>query len=243
MLRSRSVQIVILTTVLAVAGVVGYMYFTDGWDGPSPGQALEAPPEAEMATIDAKHVILMISDGMGFYHLEAAQLYQHGPGGTGIYEGFPVQMAMTTFAAGGEYDPEKSCEDFEWVDDGYTDSAAAGTALATGVKTYSGAIGVDEQKERLQSVLELAEEKGRKTGVVTSVQLSHATPATFVAHNESRNNYVEIAKEMLLESPVDVIMGAGHPEYDNSGNLVEGEREYKYVGGLDTWLEVMRGKA
>lgn len=250
MLRSRSVQIVIVITALAVVGVLGYVYM-GGWSNssesgeplPERGASLPEPGAPAEPAFEAKNIILMISDGMGFYHLDATRLYQHGPGGTSLYDDFPVRLAMTTFASGGEYDPESAFEDPAWVDEGYTDSAAAGTALATGVKTYRGAIGLDDNKSTLRNIVEAAEENGRRTGVVTSVQISHATPATFVAHNESRNNYVEIAKEMLLESPVDVLMGAGHPEYDNTGRLVEGERDYKYVGGLETWLEVMRGKA
>ena len=55
------------------------------------------------------------------------------------------------------------------------------------------------------------------TGVITSVEFSHATPAGFVAHNVSRNNYAEIAEEMINSSATDVIMGCGHPWYDRSG--------------------------
>ncbi|MFW6155701.1 MAG: alkaline phosphatase [Armatimonadota bacterium] len=243
MLKSKSVQIVIITTLLAVVSVPGYADMDGRGASSESGEAMTAQLVADLPTIDAKNVIIMISDGMGFYHLDATELYQRGPGATSQYDDFPVRLAVTTFASGGEYNPEEAFEDPARVDEGYTDSAAAGTALATGVKTYRGAIGLDDNKSNLRNIVELAEENGRRTGVVTSVQISHATPATFVAHNESRNNYEEIAKEMLLESPVDVVMGAGHPEYDNTGRLVEGEREYQYVGGLDTWLEIMRGKA
>ena len=79
--------------------------------------------------------------------------------------------------------------------------------MSTGVKTYDGAIGVDLEGLPLEHALELAEEKGKATGVVTSVEWSHATPAGFVAHNVSRNNYAEIAQEMIYDSAVDVIMG------------------------------------
>ncbi len=96
----------------------------------------------------------------------------------------------------------------------YTDSAAAATAMACGVKTYNGAIGVDINGNAVPNALELAEQKGKATGVVTSVEWTHATPAGFVAHNVSRNNYAAIGKEMVNVSAADVVMGAGHPWYD-----------------------------
>jgi alkaline phosphatase len=72
-------------------------------------------------------------------------------------------------------------------------------------------------------------------GAVSSVQVSHATPASVIAHNVSRNNYVEIFNEMI-ESDLSVLMGAGHPFYDNSGNEVEPEEEraYRFLGGPET---------
>jgi alkaline phosphatase len=77
-----------------------------------------------------------------------------------------------------------------------------------------------------------AEAKGKSTGVVTSVEFSHATPAGFVAHNISRNNYAAIANEMLT-SGTDVIMGAGNPDFDDNGNPAS--KDAKYVGGTATW--------
>ena len=77
-----------------------------------------------------------------------------------------------------------------------------------------------------------AEVKGKSTGVVTSVEFSHATPAGFVAHNISRNNYAAIANEML-NSGTDVIMGAGNPDFDDNGNPAS--KDARYVGGAATW--------
>lgn len=70
----------------------------------------------------------------------------------------------------------------------YTDQAAA-TAMSSGVKTYKGAIGVDMDKQPILHVLEAAEEDGKATGVITSVEWTHATPAGFSAHNTSHNNH------------------------------------------------------
>jgi alkaline phosphatase len=115
----------------------------------------------------------------------------------------------------------------------YTDSAAAGTTLQAGRKTANGRLNMDwTGTEAFTPIAQIAMDQGRAAGAVSSVMVSHATPASTIAHNVSRNNYVEIATEMF-ESDLDVIMGAGHPLYDNSGNEVEPEDEgsYRFVGG------------
>ncbi|MEM9341691.1 MAG: alkaline phosphatase [Pseudomonadota bacterium] len=118
----------------------------------------------------------------------------------------------------------------------YTDSAAAGTALMAGRKTSNGRINMDwTGTERFKTIAEIASDQGKATGSVISVMISHATGAATIAHNTSRNNYVEIFNEMLA-SDLDVIMGAGHPLFDDSGNPVEPEDEdaYRFVGGSET---------
>ncbi|MEM1046574.1 MAG: alkaline phosphatase [Pseudomonadota bacterium] len=118
----------------------------------------------------------------------------------------------------------------------YTDSAAAGTALMTGRKTSNGRINQDwTGKKNFRTIAQIAMDQGRAAGSVATVMVSHATPAAVIAHNISRNNYVEIFNEMVA-SDLDVIMGAGHPLYDNSGNRIEPEDEeaYRFVGGSKT---------
>jgi len=199
----------------------------------------------------AKNVILMISDGWGFSHLEVVSYFEYGREARQIFDRFPFQCAMTTFMAYDEgdscrdhgYDPALAWSDFDYVKACATDSAAAATAMSTGVKTYSGAIGVDLEGFPLPHALEFAEALGKATGVVTSVPLSHATPAAFVAHNESRENYAQIASEMIRESAVDVILGAGHPWYDNDGHPLAAPNTFKYVGGEATWNDLVAGVA
>ncbi|MEM6819182.1 MAG: alkaline phosphatase [Pseudomonadota bacterium] len=126
----------------------------------------------------------------------------------------------------------------------YTDSAAAGTALMSGRKTAVGRINVDWRGENpFITIAERATEHGLATGAVSSVMVSHATPASVGAHNVSRNNYADIFKEML-ESELDVIMGAGHPLYDGSGASItdEEDRQYKYVGNADTFATMRTTK-
>ena len=118
----------------------------------------------------------------------------------------------------------------------YTDSAAAGTALMTGRKTSNGRINMDwSGTDQFQTIAQIAIDLDRSAGAVASVMASHATPAAVISHNVSRNNYAEIFNEMV-SSDLDVIMGAGHPYYDASGNPIEPENEedFQFVGGKET---------
>ncbi|MFS0712789.1 alkaline phosphatase [Microbacterium sp. 2P01SA-2] len=191
--------------------------------------------DADAASVP-KNVILMISDGAGYNQFDAASLYEHGTSAhqvtvdpaTGaiaheaatpgqVYETWPVQVAQSHYSASGraEYFTEKAWGDFGWVASGATDSAAAGTALGTGVKTNNGTLGFEPGGDRLLTVGEQAQEVGKKVGLVTSVPFNHATPAGFIAHNADRNDYQGLAAEMI-DSGVDVLMGGGHPMYTDA---------------------------
>ncbi len=87
-----------------------------------------------------------------------------------------------------------------------TDSAAAGTALATGSKTDVGMISQTPEGEELKTIAEMAKERGMKVGIVSSVSIDHATPACFYSHNASRNNYADIS-DQLLTSGFDYFAG------------------------------------
>ena len=156
-----------------------------------------------------------------------------------------LELAAGAVAQG--YDPatrwlrfeNTMANDFEPVKErytSYTDSAAAGTALMAGRKTSNGRVNMDwTATESFRTIAEIAMDQGRAAGAVASVMVSHATPAAVIAHSPSRQSYADIFKEMIA-SDLDVIMGAGHPLYDNSGNQVEPKDEaaYKYVGGSET---------
>ena len=198
----------------------------------------------------AKNIILLISDGCGYYHVDAVTLYQYGATGRQVYEYFPHRYAVSTgslFLNGKgtttetEYEPDQAWRFFDYVKKHYTDSAASATAMSSGVKTVNGAIGVDAKRQPVRHITEGAKELGKSVGVVTSVQWSHATPAGFVAHNPSRKNYTEIAREMLLDSRCDVIMGCGHPLFNNDGQPTE-HADYKHVGGPSIWTGLLSGE-
>jgi alkaline phosphatase len=107
----------------------------------------------------------------------------------------------------------------------------------SGRKTTVGRINKDwTGTTSFKTIAEIAMEQGRSAGAVTTVPISHATPAAVIAHNVSRNNYAAIFNEMVA-SDLDVIMGAGHPYFDASGvdSLPEEEDDYRYVGGEQTY--------
>ena len=153
-----------------------------------------------------KYVFYFIGDGMGPSHVLGTELYINElQGNIGRNEKlsftqFPHTAFVTTFSAS----------------NGVTDSAASGTALATGNKTYNGAIGITADGTPCSSVAQWAKDAGYAVGISTTVPINHATPAAFYAHQKSRNNYDEIAQEMHLYS-FDFFAG-GDPVYNGDRN-------------------------
>jgi len=166
-------------------------------------------------------IIIMIADGGGFNQLAAEGYYAHGKCPDGAWARFTISLAVSTYPEGGSYDPARAWSDFSYPPLNPTDSAAAATALATGHKTANGRISTSSTGEFLETIIERAESKGMMTGIVTTVPLSHATPAAFAAHADSRGEYADIASDIILRSGLDVLMGCGNPEYDNSGTRRE----------------------
>lgn len=201
-----------------------------------------AKPRAGAPVERAKNIIVMISDGMGYNQIAATDYFQWGATGTQVYEQFPARVAMSTYSSYGTYDPLKAWGIYSYVKTMATDSAAAATAMSTGVKTYDAALGVDVDGRPLYHVAQEAEKRGKATGVVTSVQWSHATPAGFVAHNPHRNNYEAIAQEMIHDSATDVVMGAGNPFFNDNGQP-RTTPSYRFVGGQATWDALVAGTA
>jgi len=152
----------------------------------------------------AKNVIIFVGDGMGTSHRNLIRYGNVGPEGTLAMDALPVAGRSQTFP----HDPEAFV----------TDSAAGGTSLATGVKTYNGAIGVDENGTPVTSVLELAARNGKSTGLVTTAQVTDATPAAFGAHVLDRGQQSLIAKQFLEQSKPQVILGGGEDKWYPAGN-------------------------
>ncbi len=145
----------------------------------------------------AKYVFFFIGDGMGVNQVNGTEMYlAELDGRIGVkpllFTQFPAVGMATTFSA----------------TNSITDSAAAGTALATGTKTYNAAISMDEKKNDLESVASKAKKAGRKVGVTTTVSVDHATPAVFYAHQPHRDMYYEIGLD-LPKAGFDFYAGSG----------------------------------
>jgi len=141
-----------------------------------------------------KNIILMIGDGMGLTQITAGMFAN----GNKLYlEEFPVVGLQKTYA----------------YDNLITDSAASATAMACGVKTYNGAIGVNPDTIPIKTILEEAEEYGLKTGLIATSTITHATPASFIAHQPQRKMYESIAAD-FLKTDVDLFIGGGKKHFD-----------------------------
>ncbi len=195
----------------------------------------------------AKSVILMIGDGMGPVQRQAARL-NNGRHGL-VMDSLPVSGTVGT-----------SCADPDAL---VTDSAAAATALATGTKTFNGVISMDPYGITVSTILELAKRSGKAAGLVTTCQVTDATPAAFGAHVPERGDHSEIARQFIEEAGVDVILGGGadwwhpagaarlfpsHPLDDPAaaglsrhGDLLERARDHGYATVLD--LDDLRGNS
>ncbi len=130
-------------------------------------------------------------------------------------------------------------EGYSYINTNYTDSAAAATAIATGKSTYNGAISVDNCGTPLSPITEYVKSNGLSTGIVSSVPLSHATPAAFGAQNISRAETAQIGADMLANGYADLIMGGGHPMYDEDGSSVS-EANFSYISE-DAWNQLQAG--
>jgi alkaline phosphatase len=139
-----------------------------------------------------KNIILMIGDGMGVGHITLARLAVQAEGKSLVMDSMKIGGIVQTRAANSVV----------------TDSAAAGTALATGWKTNVGMISVLPDNTPAISLLEIAQEMGKTTGLVTTTTITDATPAVFASHIESRSDQAAIAKQML-DHNVNVLLGGG----------------------------------
>lgn len=174
-----------------------------------------------------KNIILMIGDGMGL-----SQMYA-------TYTATKDNLNMTRC-------PNIALVKTFSADDYITDSAAAGTAIATGHKTTNGMIGMRTDKTPVKSILKYAEDNGLSTGLVATSSITHATPAAFIASVESRKMMEEIARQFLY-TEIDVFIGGG---YDNFGkrtdslNLIDSliARNYHVVTSIPEMMDVSNGK-
>lgn len=151
-------------------------------------------------TSEIKNVIFLIGDGMGIATTYAAMSVSDRPLNIERCSYIGLQKTFSS-------------------DNYITDSAAAGTAMASGEKTKNGAIGVDPQGKPVKSILNIAEEHGLATGMVAVTTITDATPASFIAHDASRGNSENIARDFLA-TDIDLFIGGGYNSFAKRSDKV-----------------------
>lgn len=178
---------------------------------------------------NAKYVFLFIGDGMGATHVAAAESYLSYKAGKLGGE----QLTMTQFPYYG------TCTTHS-ANYNVTCSSAAGTAIACGEKANNGTVGINKDSVNIKSVAYDLQERGYNIGIISSVPVNHATPASFYAHSINRSNYYEIALQ-IPESGFDFFASAGFLDYkDKKGDkepvdaIIE-NNGYKVCYGLEEY--------
>lgn len=174
-----------------------------------------------------KNVILMIGDGMGVAQVFAGVTANGG------------HLFLDNFKCVG-FSKTQSSNNY------ITDSAAGGTALSTGKKTYNGAIGVNTDTVAIKTVLEMAEDKHLATGLVSTSAITHATPASFIAHQGSRGSYEDIAAD-FLKTDIDVFIGGGYKHFAQRADKRDLTKElqskgYQVLRNMEDIAKVKSGK-
>ncbi len=149
---------------------------------------------------EAKNIILLIGDGMGLTQVSTVYYYQDKPSNFSRFRHIGLHQNMPTSHK-------------------VTDSASGATAFSAGVKTYNGAIGVDQDTVPVSSILELVAAAGWSTGLVATSSVQHATPASFYAHTTSRAFYEEIARQFVY-APVNFVAGGGLQFFANRSDSI-----------------------
>lgn len=167
-----------------------------------------------------KNIIYVIGDGMGFNAIKGGELYSNST--------FEFTKWLTLSAN------TRSLDSNTGKDTKTTDSAAGGTALATGTLTINGYIGRDKDLKDLETVFDVAKEVNKSVGIVTTDTIGGATPAAFSAHSNSRNNAQEIL-ESQANSELDLLIGKESSTYENKKNLFI-EKNFTYSNKLDREL-------
>lgn len=187
---------------------------------------VQAQETASNTQSEVKNVIFLIGDGMGTSYTSAYRYLKDDP--------------ATPYVELTEFDPYLVGQQMTYPEDkkeSITDSASAATAMSSGIKTFNNAIAVDNDKSRVKTVLEAAKEAGKSTGLVATSEITHATPAAFGAHNESRKNMDAIADDYYNERingkhTIDVLLGGGKSNFVRSDvNLTDSFKQdgFSYV--------------
>lgn len=195
------------------------------FENPSPHKPVELPESVKFKK-RPKNIILLIGDGMG-----VAQIYSALTANKG-------QLNLNYMKHIGFMQTQSA-------DDYITDSAAAGTAIATGVRVNNGAIAIDQDGKVLKSILYISEDNNKATGLVSTSAITHATPASFVANQPDRGMYEDIAGD-FLDSGIDLFIGGGKEHFtsrEDGRNLLEelSQNNYRVFSSLEEAASVKTG--
>lgn len=180
--------------------------------------------ESTFSNPDSLSIILMIGDGMGFEHVKLAQWVEKGVNGNLSMQELPIKGKVTTHN----------------IVNSITDSAASATAMATGYKTYNGVLSRSLAGVELSTILELAQQLQKSTGIITTTEVTHATPAAFYSHVQNRGYEFEIAQQ-LVTSEIDIVMGGGRNKFIPYLNTLQ-TQGYTIVENRTELLSVTEGK-
>lgn len=188
-------------------------------------QSTEADRQSVTTYSTPKNIIMIVGDGMGPAYTTAYRYFKDDPKTpkveNTVFDRHLVGMSSTYPDTEHHY---------------VTDSAASATALSSGTKTYNGAIGLDINKNTVETVLERAKSLGKKTGIVVTSQINHATPASYLTHNESRQNYNEIADSFLDNGiKADLYLGGGWKYFIREDRNLVNEFKEKGFTYVDTY--------
>ncbi|KAN0031675.1 hypothetical protein ACTFIV_005540 [Dictyostelium citrinum] len=207
----------ILTSLAILVTVVLLIVFLlpRGWEGPK----------------KKTNIIMMIGDGMGPAALTMARVCFHTKGETTSQ----AHLYLDPFIVG----TVKTYSSSSVV----TDSAAAATTYASGIKTYNRAVGVDPNAKPVGTIIEAAKKIGMKTGLVVTTRISDATPACYFAHSADRDNEAFIINQ-LLDKEIDVVLGGGKKFFSNKTlqDAVSSKYNYSYVQSKQEMEQVESGR-
>ncbi len=167
---------------------------------------------------ESPNIIMMIGDGMG------------------------ISQVSTSMYSSDNYTPLERSEyvglsKTHALDDLVTDSAASGTALSSGVKTYNGVLGLDKDYNPVKSILEICRDKGYMTAILVTSTIVHATPAAYYSKSKSRYEYDNIADE-LSKSNINLFSGGGERYFndrDDKRDLINEMVDYEFVSNLEDY--------
>jgi len=184
--------------------------------------------QSQAQSPEVKNVIYMIGDGMGFSHI-SAMMIANGYNKTAFDRANSAGM-VKTFSANNRV----------------TDSAAAGTALASGHKTKNGVLGIDAKGDTVYSIMTKAATRGFKTGILVTCEVQHATPAAFYSHVNSRGSMEDIAMQ-LAASNIDVIIGGGLKYMSSRKDKIDlvkqmKKQSYSFCADLNDLSKINSGK-